>query len=182
MVSHQPGQRDPGRRKGKAKGEAPSLLDMIMRQPRASSLDDIAEPTMEELAALDAGELLDDLPADIPLDMPLDEAPPLSLLAEMQEPELLSLESLDDAEDSAALDDFDDADGELRDDADSLSYLDIDLDDDELDDDDGYDMDEDEVESYQDLYGADDAIIPSFREGEFAEDEDGDTDYYNELR
>ena len=60
-------------------------------------------------------------------------------------------------------------------------YIDVELEDDELEDE-GYHLDDEDINSYHDLYGDDDTIIPSFREGEFAEEEDGDTDYYNELR
>ena len=160
--------------------EAPSLLDMMMAQANGK-LDDIAEPSPEDLAALDD---LDDL-ADI--DTVLDEPdvlhPALSLLAALDEPELVSLESLDDVDETVALDhDLDEVD-ELLDDVESLieDFIDVDIDDDELEDE-GYDLDDDDYGNYRDLYGDDDSIIPSFREGEFAEEEENDTAYYDDLR
>lgn len=163
----------------KASDDQTSLIDMLLQQARGK-LDQIEEPTAAELDALEHME--DELPDDVET---LAEAtaaqPALALLAELEEPELLSLEGLDDAEPIV------DADGDevedLLDEAESLieDYIDIDLDDDELDDE-GYDLDDEEFGSYSDLYGDDDTIIPSFREGEFVEEEDGDTDYYNELR
>lgn len=154
-----------------------AFLDMLKRGAN-TRLDDIEEPTAADLAAMDE---LEDLPE---IEAPLAEAAaspsPLALLAQVEEPELLSLERLDDAEENG--DELDEVE-ELLDDVETLieDYVDIDLDDDELDDE-GYDLDDDDISSYHDLYGDDDAIIPSFREGEFAEEEDGDTDYYNELR
>ncbi len=168
--------------------EAASLIDLLMRQA-PTNLDDIEGPTAEELDALDELDDLDALVAldDVALETPAAQSPAaspaLSLLAELEEPELVSLEGLDDEAPTAApeddLDDFDD----LPDDVESLieDYIDLDLEDDELEDE-GYDLDDDDFNSYRDLYGDDDAIVPSFREGEFAEEEDGDTDYYNELR
>ncbi len=156
-----------------------SLIDALLRQARGK-LDHIEEPTAAELDALERmeDELVDD--ADTLADA-AQAQPALALLAELEEPEVLSLERLDDSEPEieAESDEVDD----LLDDAESLieDYIDIDLDDDELDDE-GYDLDDDELGSYADLYGDDDTIIPSFREGEFVEEEDGDTDYYNELR
>lgn len=154
-----------------------AFFDMIKRGAEAG-LEDIEEPTAADLAAM---EDLDDLP-DFPQPPAeaVDLSAPLDLLPPVEEPELLSLESLDDGDENGG--DLDDVD-ELLDDVDSLieDYVDIDLDDDELDDE-GYDLEDDDISSYRDLYGDDDAIIPSFREGEFAEEEDGDTDYYNELR
>ncbi len=157
-----------------------AFLDMMMRG-RQAKLEDIEEPTSAELAAMDD---LDDLPDSLPpLASAIDLQPALALLAEAEEPELVSLETLDDVADADAnADDLEEAD-ELLDDMDSLidNYIDVELDDDELDDE-GYDLDDDDINSYRDLYGDDDAIIPSFREGEFADEDDGDTDYYNELR
>jgi len=104
-------------------------------------------------------------------------------MAEAEEPEVLSLETLDDVDEAqAGEDELDDVE-ELLEDVETLidDYIDVDLDDDELEDE-GYHLDDEDINSYHDLYGDDDAIIPSFREGEFAEEEDGDTDYYNELR
>ena len=60
-------------------------------------------------------------------------------------------------------------------------FIDVDIDDDELEDE-GYDLDDDDYGNYRDLYGDDDSIIPSFREGEFAEEEENDTAYYDDLR
>ncbi len=154
-----------------------SLIDMMMRGAQAK-LDDIDEPTPADLAAL---EDIDELPEI--------EAPPAaaidlgSLLAEPEEPELVSLETLDDIDEApASADDLDDIE-ELLEDVETLieDYIDVELEDDELEDE-GYDLDDEDISSYHDLYGDDDTIIPSFREGEFAEEEDGDTDYYNELR
>ena len=165
-----------------ASDDKSSLIDMLLQQARGK-LDHIEEPTAAELDAL---ENLDDEFEDIDIALPdapeaAETQPALALLAELEEPELLSLESLDDAEPDV------DAEGDEVDDlleeAETLieDYIDIELDDDELDDE-GYDLDDDDFGSYNDLYGDDDAIIPSFREGEFVEEEDGDTDYYNELR
>ncbi len=168
--------------------EAASLIDMLMRQAQ-SDLDQLEEPTPAELAAIDElenlGEFedLEEATLEEPLAQPPDLNPALSLLTELDEPELVSLESLDDAEPLGELEeDVDDVE-ELLDDVESLieDYVDLDLEDGDLEDE-GYDLDDDDYGSYRDLYGDDDAIIPSFREGEFAEEEDGDTDYYNELR
>ncbi|MYD09665.1 MAG: hypothetical protein F4X02_06445 [Chloroflexi bacterium] len=158
--------------------DATSLFDLLFQQA-SGKLDHIEEPTAAELDAL---ENLDDDFNDADLTLPEPSAQPaLALLAEFEEPEVLSLEGLDDAEPDleAEADEVED----LLDEAESLieDYIDIDLDDDELDDE-GYDLDDDDYGSYSDLYGDDDTIIPSFREGEFVEEEDGDTDYYNELR
>ena len=161
---------------GDAGDDKTSLIDLLLQQARGK-LDHIEEPTAAELDALEHME--DELAGE---DKSLPEAaeaqPALALLAGLEEPEILSLERLDDAEPDI------EADGDdLLDEAENLieDYVDIDLNDDELDDE-GYDLDDDEVGSYSDLYGDDDTIIPSFREGEFVEEEDGDTDYYNELR
>ncbi|MCY3976946.1 MAG: hypothetical protein OXG23_02495 [Chloroflexi bacterium] len=157
-----------------------ALIDMMMRDAQAS-LDDIAEPTAADLAAMDE---IDDLGDVEPArDESVELAPALALLAEAEEPEVLSLETLDDVEEAEATgDEMEDVEG-LLEEAESLieDYIDAELDDDELDDE-GYDLDDDDIDSYRDLYGDDDTIVPSFREGEFAEEEDGDTDYYNELR
>lgn len=154
-----------------------SLLDLL-RAGANTNLDDIGEPSAEELAALDDEELDDSL-LDQPDDLPQFA---LSLLAELDKPELVSLEGLDDA-DEAELDDGGDAVGELFDEDESLleDFVDIELDDAELVDE-GYDLDDEDIESYHDLYGEDDAIIPSFREGGFVEEDDGDSAYYDELR
>ncbi len=154
-----------------------SLLDLL-RDGADSNLDDIGEPSAEELAALDK-EGLDDSLLEQTDDLPQSA---LALLAELDKPELVSLEGLDDA-DEAEHDDGQDAAGDLLDEDESLvqDFVDIELDDAELLDE-GYDLDDEDIESYHDLYGEDDAIIPSFREGEFAEDDDGDSAYYDELR
>lgn len=167
---------------------APSLIDMFLRQAQ-NELDHIEEPTAADLAAIDE---LDDLAELADLDEPPLEDPPaqtpelnpaLSLLAELEEPELVSLEGLDDVEPLTEL--ADDIDGveELLDDVEDLieEYVDLDLDDAELEDE-GYDLDDDDVSSYSDLYGDDDTIIPSFREGEFAEEDEPDTAYYDDMR
>ena len=157
-----------------------ALIDMMMRDAQAS-LDDIAEPTAADLAAMAE---LDDLGEVEPArDEAVELAPALALLAEAEEPEVVSLETLDDVEEAeATADELEDVE-ELLEDVETLieDYIDVDLDDDELDDE-GYDLDDDDIDSYHNLYGDDDTIVPSFREGEFAEEEDGDTDYYNELR
>lgn len=154
-----------------------SLIDMMMRSAQAN-VDDIEEPTPADLAAL---EELDDLPE---IETPPEAAIDLgSLLAEPEEPEMVSLETLDDVDEAqASPEDLDEVE-ELLEDVETLieDYIDVELDDDELEDE-GYDLDDEDINSYHDLYGDDDTIIPSFREGEFAEEEDGDTDYYNELR
>lgn len=160
--------------------EISSLIDKMMRSAQAK-LDDIEEPTAAELAAMDD---LDDLPEIMPpLDAAVDLQPALALLAAAEEPEVVSLETLDEiGEAEATSDDLEEVE-ELLEDAESLidDYIDVELDDEELDDE-GYALDDDDIRSYHDLYGDDDTIIPSFREGEFAEEEDGDTDYFNELR
>ncbi len=161
------------------------LLDLL-RAGANTHLDDIGEPSAEELAALDDEELvaLDDEELDDSLLVQSDDLPQaaLALLAELDKPELVSFEGLDDA-DEAERNDGQDAAGDLLDEGDSLleNYVDIELDDAELADE-GYDLDDEDVESYYDLYGEDDAIIPSFREGEFVDDDDGDSAYYEELR
>lgn len=154
-----------------------SLLDLL-RAGASANLDDIGEPSAEELAALDDEELDDSL-LDQTAGLP---SSALSLLAELDEPELVSLEGLDDADEAELTDEQDAASG-LLDEDESLveDFVDIELDDAELADE-GYDLDDEDIESYYDLYGEDDAIIPSFREGEFVEEDDGDSAYYDELR
>ncbi|MXV93486.1 MAG: hypothetical protein F4Z94_08735 [Chloroflexi bacterium] len=163
-----------------------SLLDLL-RASASAHLDDIGEPSAEELAALDA-EALDDSLDDSLFEATVDLPPSaLSLLAELDEPELVSFEGLDDAKhtDAAALNDGQ-VGGDLLDDDENLleDFVDIELDDAELADE-GYDLDDEddeEIANYYDLYGEDDAIVPSFREGEFVEDDDGDSAYFEELR
>lgn len=180
MPGKPPSRANAGSDEAAEEGNISSLIDRMMRDAQAK-LDDIEEPTAAELAAMDN---LDELPDfDAPLDAAVDLQPALALLAQPEEPEVLSLETLDDAAVVEA-----NADGleeveELLEDVETLidDYIDVELDDDELVDE-GYDLDDDDISSYHDLYGDDDTIVPSFREGEFAEEEDGDTDYYNELR
>lgn len=182
MSGKPPSPADAGPDKAAEEGDISSLIDKMMRDAQAK-LDDIEEPTAAELAAMDNLDELPDIGA--PLDAAIDLQPALALLAQPEEPEVLSLDTLDDAAVAEAnAEDLEEVE-ELLDDVETLieDYIDVDLDDDELVDE-GYDPDDDDddISSYHDLYGDDDAIIPSFREGEFAEEEDGDTDYYNELR
>ena len=186
MSGDSPNGNDAGPPAENAGPEAASLLDLLMRQAR-SDLDQIEEPSLADLAALDELEDFDDAETldevEAPPAEPLDLNPALALLADIDEPELVSLEGLDDAVPSAALDDESEEVDDLLDDVESLieDFVDIDLDDEELEDE-GYDLDDDEHSSYRDLYGDDDAIIPSFREGEFAEEDEADTAYYDDLR
>lgn len=177
MSGNPPGAADAVPDKGEDDANIASLIDMMMRGAHAK-LDDIEEPTPADLAAL---ENFDELPE---IETPPAAAIDLgSLLAEPEEPELVSLEALDDVDEApAGADDLDEVE-ELLEDVETLieDYIDVELEDDELEDE-GYDLDDEDINSYHDLYGDDDTIIPSFREGEFAEEEDGDTDYYNELR
>ena len=177
MSGNPPGAANAGPDRDAEDANIASLIDMMMRGAQAK-MDDVEEPTPADLAAL---EDLDDLPE---IEAPPEAAIDLgSLLAETEEPEVVSLETLDDVDEAqASPEDLDEVD-ELLDDVETLieDYIDVELDDDELEDE-GYDLDDEDINSYHDLYGDDDTIIPSFREGEFAEEEDGDTDYYNELR
>ena len=170
-----------------AGADTASLFDLLFQNAPAD-LDQIAEPTAEDLAAIDELETLDDI-ADLD-ETALDTAlpppalnPALALLAEIEEPELVSLESLDDADELPELEEDLEEVEELLEDAENLieDYVELDLDEDDLEDE-GYDLDDDDYSSYRDLYGDDDAIIPSFREGEFAEEDEGDTAYYDDLR
>ena len=151
-----------------------SLLDLMM-QDALADLDDIEEPTAADLAALDAMEENDPVPDRQPAAQPA-----LSLLAKLEEPELVSLESLETKGDIEVLEDElleeDDFPDELLD-----NYIDIDLDDDELDDE-GYDLDDEDIVHYQDLYGEDADIIPSFREGELDDEDESGIAYYDDLR
>ncbi len=164
----------------KAENEAASLIDLMMRQAR-NELDEIKEPTSADLDELD--ELDDLVEIEETLAEPAALQPALSLLAQLEEPELVSLESLDDAEPLAVPEEDADEVEELLDDVESLieDYIDIDLKDEELKDE-GYDLDDDDGGSYRDLYGDDDTIVPSFREGEFAEEDESDTAYYDDMR
>ena len=171
--------RDAGPPDGEDEIEVSAPMDLIISD-LASSLDDIEEPSPEELAELD------DFVAEAAL-----EAEPLALLAALNEPlekpELVSLESLDEIDELDELDD--DLDEEL-DEEDSFidppidSYIDIDLDGDGDLNDEGYDLDDDaEIADYQDLYGEDDGVVPSFREGELDDDDDeGGAAFYDDLR
>ena len=168
MSGKPPSLGDAGPDKDAEDSKISSFINMMIRGAQAK-LDDIEEPTPAELAAMDD---LDDLPEiETPPEAAIDLQPALALRAQAEEPEVVSLETLDDVAETAANgDDLEEVE-ELLEDVETLidDYIDIDLDDDEID-------------NYHDLYGDDDTIVPSFREGEFAEEEDGDTDYYNELR
>ena len=154
--------------------EASALIDF--RKP-LKSLDDIEEPSAEDLAELEDG-LIDELAL---------ETDPLAMLAAaletpIEKPELVSLESLDE------LDDEDEMDDELDDEDDfsdppADSYIDMDIDSADLNDE-GYDLDDgDDISDYHDLYGEDDSIIPSFREDELDDDDsEGSAAYYDDLR
>ncbi len=180
MSGNSPSLGDAGPGKDAEDSKISSFINMMMSGAQAK-LDDIEEPTAAELAAIDDR---DDLPEiERPSEAAIDLQPALALLAEAEEPEVVSLETLDDVDEAEANgEDLEEVE-ELLEDVETLidDYIDIDLDDDALDDE-GYDLDDEDIDSYHDLYGDDDTIIPSFREGEFAEEEDGDTDYYNELR
>ena len=167
--------RDAGPSDGDDEIETSALMDLMMSD-LAASLDDIDEPSPEELAELD----------DFVEEFALEDESPLALLAALteerhEEPELVSLEGLDD------IDEIDELDDEQLDDEDDLgmadNYIDIDIDDDELNDE-GYDLDDgDDISDYHDLYGEDDAIIPSFREGELDDnDDEGGAAFYDDLR
>ena len=166
-----------------------SLIDMMMRDlntdldqldgPSAgklAALDELEEPSEDELAALDnLG------PIQLPLDMSPGMPIPASALPPASEPEIVSLESLDDAAVDEELDEELQEEDEFLDELPD-DYIDIDLEDDELDDE-GYDLDDEDVNNYHDLYGADDSIIPSFREGEsLDEDDGGNIAFYDDLR
>ena len=166
--------RDAGPPDGEDEIEVSAPMDLIISD-LASSLDDIEEPSPEELAELEAEEVL--------------EAEPLALLAALNEPlekpELVSLESLDEIDELDELDDdeeLDEEDGFIDPPIDS--YIDIDMDDGGDLNDEGYDLDDDaEIADYQDLYGEDDGVVPSFREGELDDDDDeGGAAFYDDLR
>ena len=154
--------RDAGPPDGEDEIEVSAPMDLIISDP-ASSLDDLEEPSPEELAELEAEEAR--------------EAEPPALLAAPNEPleksELVSLESLDEVDELDELDDDDELDEEDGfSDPPIDSYIDIDMDDGDLNDE-GYDLDDDaEIADYQDLYGEDDGVVPSFREGELDDDDD----------
>ena len=184
---------EPPENREETDGIAASLIDMMMRDTRLD-LDDLDGPSAEELAALDELDepsdddlaALDNLgPIQLPLDLaPAALMPAIAPVAE-SEPEIVSLERLDDIDDDQAADALDEELSEGDDFLDELldDYVELDLDDDELNDE-GYDLDDDDIENYHDLYGEDDSIIPSFREGEALEedDEDGGVAFYDDLR
>ena len=154
-----------------------SLLDLMLRDA-LTSLDDIPEPTAEELAALDAMEGDDALGPLPSAPMP---APAPKPTPQMEEPKFLSLERLD------LQTATDDEDEDLLGEDDFLDELVEEFDDVDADDEGasggGYDLDDDDIEHYQDLYGEDGDIIPSFREGEIEEDDDEATGaFYHGLR
>lgn len=151
-----------------------SLLDLMMGDALAD-LDDIEEPSAADLAALDGAEL-----ADEPLELPAPIQPPLSLLNTLEEPEMVSLEGLDDRDKLETIDEDLLEEDDLLDDL-LENYADLDLDDDELEDE-GYDLDDDDIDHYQDLYGEDGDIIPSFREGETDDEDESDIAFYDDLR
>lgn len=169
--------RDAGPPDGEDEIEASAPMDLMM-SGLASSLDDIEEPSPEELAELD------DFVAEAAR-----EAEPLALLAALNEPfekpELVSLESLDELDDDELDDDdeIDEEDSFIDPPIDSYIDIDIDMDGDDLNDE-GYDLDDDaEIADYQDLYGEDDSVVPSFREGELDDDDDeGGGAFYDDLR
>ena len=160
--------------------KASVLMDLIMSDlgDSLSGLDDIEEPSPEDLAKLD-----DDF-AD---EFELETEPTLAMLSALEkealeEPELVSLEGLDELDETDELDDeqLDEVDDFLDHAADS--YIDMDFDDDELDDE-GYDLDDaDEIDDYHDLYGDDDSIIPSFREGDLDDEDESGAAFYDDLR
>ena len=166
--------------------ESVSIVDLLLRQA-SGDLDHIPEPTTEELDAIDDLDDLEDIDAldNVEVELPAAPArnPALNLLAELDEPELVSFEGLDDEPAPEQIEDDDEAVDDLLEDVESLieDYIDVDLDEDELEDE-GYDLDDDDDGSYSDLYGDDDTIIPSFREGEFVEEDEPDTAYYDDLR
>ena len=165
---------------GKPGSEASSLLDLLLSRAR-TDLESVDEPTLEDLEAMDDLDDLDEIDAPVNAAGALEAA--LAAFAEVEEPELVSFEGLDDSDAPEEHAPEHDEVDELLEDVEGLieDYVDIDLEDDELEDE-GYDLDDDFVSSYHDLYGEDDTIIPSFREGEFAEEEDGDSAYYDDLR
>lgn len=184
---------DPSDNREETEGAAASLIDMMMRDLRVD-LDDLDGPSAEELAALDElDEPSDDDLAALdslgPLQLPLDLAPaarlPAAAPAIESEPEIVSLDRLDDVDDVEDVDTLDEELTEGDDFIDELleDYVDIELDDDDLEDE-GYDLDDEDIDNYNDLYGEDDSIIPSFREGEALEedDDDGGVAFYDDLR
>lgn len=165
---------EPKDKRGDEDAFASMLIDLV-RGNSIADLDDIEEPSAAELAALDELDAEEE-----PLELPEVKQPPLSLLNTLEEPEMVSLEGLDDADDVATIEE------DLLEEDDLLedlleNYADLDLDDDELEDE-GYDLDDDDIDHYQDLYGEDGDIIPSFREGETDDEDESDIAYYDDLR
>lgn len=163
------------------------LMDLMMNdlEDALSGLDDIEEPSPEDLAKLDD-------------EFELEAEAPLALLpafkeAAFEEPELVSLEGLDDINELDELDEMDEMDelDEMDDEqlADVDDFIDqvaagnyMDIDSEELNDE-GYDLDEaDDIDDYHALYGADDSIIPSFRDEDLDNDDEGAVAFYDDLR
>ncbi len=168
---------DPPDQRAEEDSIMPSLMGLAMGDALAD-LDDIEEPSAAELAALDAMAA-----EDTPLELPEAIQPPLSMLNTLEKPELVSLEGLDDDDDIEKIETIEE---DLLEEDDLLedlldNYADQDLDDDDIEDE-GYDLDDDDIDHYQDLYGDDGDIIPSFREGETDDEDESDIAYYDDLR
>ncbi len=169
----EPGTAPPDRR-AEEDSIMPSLLGLVMGDALAD-LEDIEEPSAAELAAMDAMAVEDE-----PLELPEAIQPPLSMLNSLEEPELVSFEGLDDADDIETIEEDLVEEDELLEDL-LDNYADQDTDDDDIEDE-GYDLDDDDIDHYQDLYGDDGDIIPSFREGETDDEDESDIAYYDDLR
>ncbi len=163
-----------------------------VQEPTAAelaALEDVQEPTAAELAALEeeptAAELAaleaEDDPFVLPVLPDLSAAlhAPLPLMNTREEPELVSLEGLGDVGGIKAVAEDALEEGNLQDAV--LNYADFDLDDDEIEDE-GYDLDDDDIDHYQDLYGDDGDITPSFREGEVDDEDESGIAFYDDLR
>ena len=191
MTLNQDTSLDPGQSDDDDDLSPSSLLDLIGFNAgnigdALANLDEIPEPSFDDLAELD-GVGLDDGDDE---EFDIEDEPSLEALTELEaldddldEPEIISFEGLDDdqldddeLEDDDFDDDFDD-DDEVK-----KSYIDMDLDDDELedegyeDDDDDFDDDDDESD-YHDLYGDDDGVMSAFQD-----DDDNIDAYYDDLR
>lgn len=185
MTLNQDTSLDPGQTDDDEDLNASSLLDLIGFNAShlgdaLAHLEDIPEPSFDDLAALDNAELDDMLEDDFGL---ADDPPPAALseleaLADslpVEEPEIVSLEGLDD--DPLDDDEVEDFDSDDFDEIDENYYIDLELDDDDLEDEGYEDDDDDDIEDYHDLYGDDDVIITSF------DDDNDDIDaYYDDLR
>lgn len=157
---------------------ASALVNLIRNDigDALSSLDDIEEPSPEDLAKLDA-------------EFELETEAPLALLTALaetafEEPELVSLESLDEVDERDEMDELDDERlADMDDFIDQVTAGDyIDIDDEELNDE-GYDLDDaDDIDDYHALYDDDDSVIPSFREGDLDSDDEGGAAFYDDLR